>query len=105
MEDKGARVKPVVTVEEVPEQSVDLKRVTECWNGVIDGLMVARSNWEEMQKLLQVIPRDVIQKAPMQVQKATVKFRKASFNVMLGRLADYYRAFGGLDAMRVKGAE
>ena len=111
MEEKGAKVvkvvkpeKPVVTVEE-PKENGDLEKVIGCWNGVVDGLVVARDNWERMQKLLQEIPRDSIQLAPVQVQKATMRFRKASFNVMLGRLSDYYRAFGGLDAMRVKGAE
>jgi hypothetical protein len=104
MEDKGARVKPVVTEEKVKPGKV-VEDVTRCWNGVIEGLTVARTNWEEMQKILGVVPRDVIQLAPIQVQKATMRFRKASFSVMLSRFADYYRAYGGLEAMKVKGAE
>jgi hypothetical protein len=102
MVDKGAT--PVVTVEkENPPEA--LGKVTMKWNGVVDGLILARKNWEEMQLLLLDIPRDQIQLAPIQVQKASARFRKATFSVMLSRLADYYRAFGGLEAMKVKGAK
>jgi hypothetical protein len=102
MVEKGA--KPVVTTEKV-DPGEALKKVTQRWNGVVDGLMVARKHWEEMQTLLLEIPRDQIQLAPVQVQKASARFRKATFSVMLSRFADYYRAFGGLEAMKVKGAE
>lgn len=107
-EEKGARVsrftKPIVTTEKVKE-STALEQLTKNWNGVIDGLILARGHWEEMQKILASVPRDLVQLAPIPVQKACMRFRKANFNVMLSRFADYYRAFGGLESMRVKGAE
>jgi len=108
MEEKGAKVsrlsRPVVRTEE-PKVSDVLVEVTQCWNSVVDALISARDNWDKMQKALATVPRDTLQLAPIQVQKATMRFRKAGFNVMLSRFSDYYRAYGGLEAMKVKGAE
>lgn len=102
MVDKGA--KPVVTIQK-EDWGEAVKKATVRWNGVVESLIAARTNWEEMQKILVDIPRDAVQLAPIQVQKAAARFRKAGFNVMLSRFADYYRAFGGLEAMKVKGAK
>lgn len=79
-----------------------IEKVTGSWNGVVDGLELAKKNWDEMQLRLSTIPRDQIQLAPIEVQKAVARFKKAKFEVMLERFVAHYRAFGGLDAMRVK---
>lgn len=79
-----------------------LEKVTDCWNEVVNGLGVVKKNWEEMQTLLQGIPREKVQFAPMEVQKAVARFKKAKFEVMLERFVAHYRAFGGLEAMKVK---
>jgi len=79
-----------------------IDRVVENWNGVIDGLVKTKGHWEAMQELLLSVSRSEIQSAPMEVQKALAKFKKAKFEVMLERFVAHYRAFGGLEAMRVK---
>ena len=79
-----------------------IDRVVENWNGVIDGLTTTKKHWETMQDLLLGIPRSELQSAPMEVQKALAKFKKAKFEIMLERFVAHYRAFGGLEAMRVK---
>lgn len=76
--------------------------VTEEWNGVVEGLEKAKGHWEKMQEVLKAVSRDEVQKAPMQVQKAMGRFRKAKFDVMLERFVAYYRGYGGLEAMKVK---
>lgn len=92
---------PLVKKEErVEQQPIDT--VTEHWNKVVEGLQGVKNHWDSMQQILGEIPRDEIQSAPMQVQKAVARFRKAKFEVMLERFLAHYRAFGGLEAMKVK---
>jgi hypothetical protein len=79
-----------------------IEAVVERWNAVVDGLMSVKENWGKMQEMLQGIPRSELMMAPMEVQKAVARFRKAKFEVMLERFVAHYRAFGGLEAMRVK---
>jgi hypothetical protein len=87
----------------VPLKELDpMEKVIGFWNGVVDGLELTKKNWEAMQQELGAIPREKVQLAPMEVQKAVARFRKAKFEVMLERFVAHYRAFGGLEAMKVK---
>lgn len=83
-------------------EETPIEKVTESWNGVVDGLELAKKNWDEMQLRLGTIPRDQIQFTPIEVQKAVARFKKAKFEVMIERFVAHYRAFGGLEAMKVK---
>jgi len=94
-------VKGSVAEVKVAEQS-PIKRVVECWNAVVSALQVAEVQWNEMQALLLEIPRADVQLAPIEVQQAAAKFRRAKFTVMLERFVSHYRAYGGLEAMKVK---
>jgi hypothetical protein len=84
------------------EELTPLGHVIEHWDGVVDGLIGVKKNWDRMQDLLLGIPRSEVQLAPMEVQKAVARFRKAKFEIMLERFVAHYRAFGGLEAMKVK---
>lgn len=98
---KGPSALKISLREEVKELS-SIEKVTGSWNGVVDGLELAKKNWDEMQLRLGSIPRDQIQFAPLEVQKAVARFKKAKFEVMIERFVAHYRAFGGLEAMKVK---
>lgn len=90
-------------VKEIKEKETrPLDRVMECWNVVVESLQVAEQHWEEMQELLLAIPRDEVQSAPIELQHAVTRFRRARFTVMLERFVNHYRAYGGLEAMKVK---
>lgn len=89
---------------EAKKEPTPVEQVVTHWNGVVDSMINARYHWNEMQKILQTIPREAMQFAPVHVQKATAKFKKAKFEVMVDRFVEHYRGFGGLDAMKVKGA-
>ena len=79
------------------------EQVVRAWNGVVEALEVAKENWEQMQELLALTSRDEIDLMPLEVQKATKRFRRAKFTVMLERFVEHYRAYGGLERMKVKG--
>ena len=82
-----------------------LDLVVKHWNGVIDGLQISEANWNKVLELLPGIPTGELQNAPLQVQKALAKFKKAKFTVMIERFVEYYRKYGGLEAMKVKGVK
>ena len=69
------------------------------WNGVVRGLVQARDSWEKFSELASVTRAD---KLPMDLQKILAKVNKrAKFPVMLSRLIDHWRAYGGLEVLLV----
>ena len=78
------------------------EQVVSAWNGVVEALGEAKVCWERMQGLLALTSRDEIDCMPLEVQKATKRFRRAKFTVMLERFVEHYRAYGGLERMKVK---
>jgi len=83
------------------EEEKELYELGRCWNGFVRKLQGAENLWEEFQKKLLYFPRDGLESAPLGLQKAAGKFRRAKFNVMLPRFVDYYRAYGGLEDLIV----
>jgi len=82
-----------------------MERITGHWNAVVEGLEGVKKEWDSMQELLLTVSREEIESSPLEVQKAVGRFRKAKFEVMLGRFVTHYKAFGGLEAMKVKKEE
>lgn len=80
------------------EQGRSLARL---WNGFVDCLTLAEDLWDKFQELVQETSPDVRDRAPLMVQKAVARFPKARFVVMLPRFVDFYRAQGGLEAMKI----
>ena len=96
--DKEIRAQKPITVQ--PLTPVEL--ITKHWNAVVEGLEGVKKEWDKMQDLLLTTTREEIEFAPLTVQKAVARFKKAKFEIMLGRFVAHYKAFGGLEAMKVK---
>lgn len=73
------------------------------WNKFARCLIEAKKSWEEHQELWAETPTSEIEKLPVEFQKFLTKsFNRSSFEVLLPRLVDYYRAYGGIETLVVK---
>jgi len=96
MDEKGARKVGLVQI------LTPMERIAGHWNAVVEGLEEVKKNWDQMQELLLTVSREEVELAPLELQKAVTRFRRAKFEAMLGRFVTHYKAFGGLEAMKVK---
>lgn len=77
----------------------DLYELGKTWNSFVRKLQGAERLWEEFQEKLGEVPRDGLEDAPMQLQKAAARMRRTSFEVMLPRFVDFWRGYGKLEGM------
>jgi hypothetical protein len=96
MDEKGAKKAELVQI------LMPMERIAGHWNAVVEGLEGVKKSWDQMQELLLTTSREEVELAPMELQKAVTRFRRAKFEAMLGRFVTHYKAFGGLEAMKVK---
>lgn len=95
-------VKPVPKAPPPDPEGEAIRKMARSWNVIVNSLMTAEKSWNEILAMQEVVSKQKLMFAPMEVQKALSRFGKAQFNVMLARFVDYYRAQGGLEAMKVK---
>jgi len=88
-------------IEFLGQEKEHAKSLARLWDGFVDCLILAEDLWEKFQEIVSETPRDTKDKAPIMVQKAMSWFPKARFVVMLPRFVDFYRAQGGLEAMKI----
>lgn len=98
-----ASVKPVVKAAPPvdPEEEM-IKQMGREWNIIVNSMMTAEKAWRKILEMQQGVSKQKLMFAPLEVQKALSRFGRAQFNVMLARFVDYYRAQGGLEAMKIK---
>ena len=88
-------------IEYLGQEREHAKSLARLWNGFVDSLILAEDLWNKFQELILETPQDIRDLAPIMVQKAAARFPKARFIVMLPRFVDFYRAQGGLEAMKI----
>jgi len=71
------------------------------WDYFIDCLILAEEFWSAFEESTRHMPPEIKENLPTKVQKAIAWFPRARFVVMLPRFVDFYRAQGGLEAMKV----
>lgn len=79
-----------------------VKQMGRHWNAIVNAMQTAEKAWNAILEEHTKVSRERLMLAPLEVQRALSRFGKAQFNVMLSRFVDYYRAQGGLEAMKIK---
>ena len=78
------------------------KNVTKAWNEFVLALVRVKVLWQDLQKITNSMERKEFDTLPIEAQRFVTKsFFKASFNVMLPRMVDYWRTLGGLDKLKI----
>lgn len=79
------------------------KDIIDTWNGFVLALVRAKVLWGELQEITASMERKEFDKLPIEAQRFVTKsFFKATFNVMLPRMVDYWRTLGGLAKLKIQ---
>lgn len=75
--------------------------IKKAWNEFLEQLIAARECWEELREELASGPSDFRTIEP-HVSKLLSVYRRTPFETLLPRFIGYYKAQGGLEAMKAK---
>lgn len=81
-------------------EAEEIKECVEAWNDFVDALALTERAWKRVQDLGWEKGGTELQSLPPKAQKGYARHRKVKFNILLPRLVDHWRAYGGIAGMR-----
>lgn len=80
----------------------DARRATDLWNKFIGHMEEAEEAWQKIMDFRQEVSAGELEQLPSGAQKGFARFSRSKFDVLLPRLVDYWRAYGGLSSLKSK---